>query len=299
MKRILLTGGTGFLGRHVTPLLEKAYDVTTCGVSIGNDIQCDLSVAGPKLDCQYDIVLHAAGKAHVIPKTKEQEKEFYDVNYQGTVNLCKSLELSGTPETLVFISTIAVYGLTEGRDIDESCPLNGNTPYAESKIMAEAFLSRWCSGYGVNLCILRLPLLVGINPPGNLGSMMKGICSGRYLSIAGGKAQKSVLMAEDIARLIPLLDGKNGIYNVCDDYHPSMRELERSISSLLGKSMPLNIPFWLAKCLALIGECSGNKIPINSNRLVKLTSTLTISNEKAKAELGWQPLNVLENIEVS
>lgn len=296
MKKLLLTGGTGFLGRHVKPLLEKEYDVTTCGASAGNDIQCDLSVAQPKLDWQYDIVLHAAGKAHVIPKTIEEEKSFYDINYQGTVNLCKGLEHFGIPETLVFISTIAVYGLTEGQDIDESYPLNGHTPYAKSKIMAEEFLSRWCLDHGVNLCILRPPLLVGSNPPGNLGSMIKGIRSGRYFSIGGGKAQKSVLMAVDIARLLPLLEGKNGIYNVCDDYHPSMRVLEGRISCLLGKSMPRDIPYWLAKCFALIGDCLSDNIPINSNRLRKLTSTLTFSNEKAKQELGWLPLNVLENI---
>ena len=241
MKKLLLTGGTGFLGRHVKPLLEKEYDVTTCGASAGNDIQCDLSVAQPKLDWQYDIVIHAAGKAHVIPKAEDEIREFYDVNYHGTVNLCKALEVSGTPDTFVFISSIAVYGLTEGNNVDESYPLNGTTPYAKSKIMAEEFLSKWCSEHDVNLSILRLPLLVGVNPPGNLGSMIKGIRTRRYMSIAGGKARKSVLMAVDVARLLPLLEGKEGAYNICDDYHPSMRELERSISALLGKSMPLKL----------------------------------------------------------
>lgn len=296
MKKLLLTGGSGFLGRHVKPILDKQYEVTTCGVSDGNDIRCDLSVANPKLDYQYDIVLHAAGKAHVIPKTQDEEREFYDANYQGTVNLCKALEISGTPDTFVFISTIAVYGLIQGVNIDESHPLNGASPYAKSKIMAEEYLSKWCSGHGVKLCVLRPPLLVGINPPGNLGSMIRGIRAGRYLSIAGGKARKSVLMAEDIARLIPLLKGKEGIYNICDDYQPTMRDLEGRICSVLGKSIPINIPYWLAKCLALVGDCIGSKAPINSNRLRKLTSTLTFCNEKVKRELGWHPVNVLENI---
>ena len=298
MKILLLTGGTGFLGRHVKPLLEEQYEVASCGLNSKNDIPCDLSKKVPVLNSRYDIVLHAAGKAHVIPKNQDEEREFYDVNYQGTINLCKALEISGTPDTIVFISTIAVYGLAQGVNIDESHPLNGKSPYAKSKIMAEEYLSKWCSEHGVKLCILRLPLLVGINPPGNLGSMIRGIRNGIYLSIAGGMAKKSVLMAEDVGRLIPLLEGKEGIYNICDDCHPSMKELDERICSLLGKSTPVNIPYWLAKCLALVGDCFGSKAPINSNRMRKLTSTLTFCNEKAKKELGWQPLNVLENIRV-
>lgn len=298
MKKLLLTGGTGFLGRHVRPLLEKQYSVTTCGISSGNDIQCDLSVANPKMDHQYDIVLHAAGKAHFIPKSEEENKAFYDVNYQGTVNLCRALELTGTPETFVFISTIAVYGLVEGTNVDESHPLQGISPYAKSKIMSEEFLSRWCSDHGVNLCILRPPLLVGDNPPGNLGSMIYGIRNGKYLSIAGSKAHKSVLMAEDIGKLIPLLEGKRGVYNVCDDVQPSVRQMEIIISKQLGKSMPIIIPYWLAKCLALIGDMFGTKAIINSNRLSKLTSTLTFSNAKAKKELGWEPMSVIDNFRI-
>ena len=296
MKKLLLTGGTGFLGRHVKPHLEEQYEVASCGLSSKNDIPCDLSKKVPVLNSRYDIVLHAAGKAHVIPKTQDEEREFYDANYQGTVNLCKALEISGTPDTFVFISTIAVYGLIQGVNIDESHPLKGISPYAKSKIMAEGFLSKWCSEHGVKLCVLRLPLLVGVNPPGNLGSMIRGIRTGRYLSVAGGKAKKSVLMAEDVGRLIPLLEGKEGIYNVCDDCQPSMKELETRICCLMGRKMPNNIPYWLAKCLAYVGDCIGSKAPINTNRLIKLTSSLTFDNRKIKRELSWQPSNVLDNI---
>ena len=296
MKRLLLTGGTGFLGKHVKPFLDGLYAVTTLGISSCNDIQCDLSYEVPVLDSQYDIVVHAAGKAHMTPRTEDERKTFFDVNYQGTVNLCKALEQLGYTEQFIYISTIAVYGLIEGRNIGETTPLEGFTPYAKSKILAEKYLSRWCFEHGVRLCVLRPPLLIGDNPPGNLGSMIKGIRTGKYMSIAGGKAHKSVLMVEDIARLIPLLDGKEGVYNVCDDSHPTMRELERSISRQMDKQPPLNIPYWVAKCLALIGDCIGDEAPINSNKLRKLTSTLTISNEKAKQELKWKPLNVIETI---
>ena len=298
MEKLLFTGGTGFLGNHVKPILERQYEVTTCGITSEDDIKANLAKEIPDLDCRYDVVLHACGKAHVVPKTEAEKKAFYDVNYQGTVNLCKALETAGIPKSLVFISTVAVYGCDFGENIDETHPLRGDSPYAESKRMAEEFLQKWCTEHDVKLAILRPSLLAGSNPPGNLGSMIKGIKTGRYLSIAGGKAKKSVLMVEDIARLVPLLEDKGGIYNVCDDEQPSFRQLELSISKQLGKKPPMVIPYWMAKCLALVGDCLGNRAPINSLRLKKITESLTFSNEKAKRDLGWQPLSVLDNFKI-
>ena len=110
---------------------------------------------------------------------------------------------------------------------------------------------------------------------------------------------KSILMAEDIAHLVPLLEEKGGVYNVCSDEQPAFRQLEKVISEQLGMSMPLSIPYWMAKCMALVGDCLGKKAPINSLKLTKITSSMTFSNEKAKKELGWKPLNVLENFKIN
>ncbi|MEA5063744.1 MAG: NAD-dependent epimerase/dehydratase family protein, partial [Petrimonas sp.] len=243
-------------------------------------------------------ILHAAGKAHVVPKTEAEKKAFFDVNYQGTVNLCKALEKSSVPSAFIFISTVAVYGLETGEEITEEHPLNGDSPYALSKIQAEQFLMEWCKKNNVVLSILRPSLIAGPNPPGNLGAMIQGIQTGRYLSIAGGKARKSVLMVQDIAHLLPALIEKGGVYNVCDDSQPTFRELEALIAQQLNKHAPLSIPYWLAKSMALAGDLVGKGAPINSLKLSKITESLTFSNEKAKRELNWQPLNVLENFKI-
>lgn len=298
MNKLLFTGGTGFLGKNVMPLLQKEYEVTTCGITPEDMIHANLAKLEPELPEQYDLVLHAAGKAHVVPKTEEEKKLFFDINYQGTVNLCSALEKVGVPKALVFISTVAVYGCDYGEMITEEHPLNGATPYAKSKIMAEEYLQKWCAKHGVVLGIIRPSLIAGVNAPGNLGAMVKGIKTGCYLSIAGGKAKKSVLMAQDIARILPLLVEKGGIYNVCDSHYPSFGELEILISKQLGKGKPMNIPLWVAKCLACVGDLLGNKAPINSLKLKKITESLTFSNEKAKRELGWEPLDVLENYQI-
>ena len=125
--------------------------------------------------------------------------------------------------------------------------------------------------------------------------MVNGIKKGLYLNIAGGKVKKSILMAEDIARLIPLLEEKGGVYNVCDSYQPTFGEVSESVAKQLGKHKPISIPYWMAWCMAKVGDLLGDKAPINSYKLEKMTKSLTFSNEKAKQDLGWEPLDVLTN----
>lgn len=298
MRKLLFTGASGFLGYNIRPILEKTYDVHTIGLTDDDDIKFNIAKDVPPINTHYDVVLHAAGKAHMVPKTEAEKQVFYDVNYQGTVNLCKALENAGIPKALIFISTVAVYGCEFGELIDESHPLEGDSPYAKSKIMAEEYLTKWCLDHQVRLGILRPSLLAGKNAPGNLGAMVKGIRKGYYMNIAGGKVVKSILMAEDIARLVPLLEEKGGVYNVCDTRQPSFGEISMSVARQLGKGKPLNIPYWLAWCMAKVGDLLGSKAPINSYKLEKMTKSLTFSNEKAKHELGWEPLDVLENYKI-
>lgn len=298
MNKLLFTGGTGFLGKNVMSLLQQKYEVTTCGISTDAMLKANLAKEVPTLDQHYDVVLHACGKAHVIPKSEEEKQAFFDVNYQGTVNLCSALEKVGVPRALIFISTVAVYGCEFGKLITEDHPLNGDTPYAKSKIMAEEYLIRWCQKNNVILGILRPSLLAGKNAPGNLGAMVNGIRKGFYMNIAGGKVVKSILMAEDIARLLPLIAEKGGIYNVCDTRQPSFGQISEQVAKQLGKGKPLNIPYWVAWCMAKVGDCLGTKAPINSYKLDKMTKDLTFSNEKARKELGWEPLDVLSHYQI-
>ena len=296
--KLLFTGASGFLGSNVRPLLEGMYGVKTVGLSPKDDYTIDIAKEIPVLRERYDIVLHVAGKAHSVPKTEAERQVFFDVNLQGTKNLCTALERRRVPRAFIFISTVAVYGCAYGENITEDHPLDGDTPYAMSKRLAEEYLQEWCRKHNVILGIIRPSLIAGPNPPGNLGAMIHGIRSGKYLSIAGGQARKSVLMVQDIAKLVPLLAERGGIYNVCDSHHPTFRELEAVICRQLDKKLPLSIPYWAAKCMALAGDCLGRKAPINSLKLDKITKSLTFSNEKAIRELGWKPTNVLENFKI-
>lgn len=298
MEKLLFTGGTGFLGKNTRPILNAKYEVTTCGITPEDKIKADLAKEVPVLSMHYDIVLHACGKAHSIPKTEMEKQAFFDVNYQGTVNLCTALERVGVPKSLVFISTVAVYGCEYGDLITEEHPREGNTPYAKSKIMAEDYLADWCKKNGVVLGILRPSLLAGKGAPGNLGAMVDAVRKRFYMNIAGGRVVKSILMAEDIANILPLIAEKGGVYNVCDSYQPSFGQISESVAQQLGKRKPISIPYWMAWCMAKVGDLFGSKAPINSYKLEKMTKSLTFSNEKACKELGWEPLDVLKNYKI-
>lgn len=296
--KLLFTGASGFLGNNVRPLLEGMYDVTTVGLTPQDDYNVNIAREVPELRERYDVVLHAAGKAHVVPKTEAERRAFFEVNLEGTRHLCSALEKKGVPRAFIFVSTVAVYGCDCGENITEEHPLNGTMPYAQSKRLAEEYLQKWCREHNVVLGIIRPSLIAGVNPPGNLGAMIRGIRTGHYLSIAGGRARKSVLMVQDIARLVPLLAAKGGTYNVCDSYQPTFRELEAVVCKQLGKPLPISVPYPVARCMAWVGDCLGKRAPINSLKLKKITRSLTFSNEKAVRELGWQPTSVLDNFRI-
>ena len=295
MNSMLITGALGFVGQNISRKLGERFVITTIGRGEKNDIVCDLRNSIPKLPQSYDYVVHIAGLAH---DKNASEEAYMGVNYEGTKRLTQALDKVGVPKSLVFISSVAVYGLDRGENIEESHSLNGKTPYARSKVLSEHYLKEWAKRNNVVLTILRPSLIAGKNPKGNLGAMVRGIENGRYLSIGKADARKSVLMVEDIANVIFLSLEKGGVYNICDDYHPTFRELENLISQQLGNKFVIKAPLFIVKGLALLGDVLKGKLPIDSNRLDKITNTLTFSNAKAKRELGWTPLDVISNFRI-
>jgi nucleoside-diphosphate-sugar epimerase len=291
----LLTGFNGFLGSYVLAELEKLYQVTTMGLGQGH-IPIDLTVLQPKTDQQFDKVVHLAGLAHFHPSTPEEEQRFFDVNLTGTKNLFNGLSGNLKPGTsVVFISTVAVYGLDEAFNVSEDWPLLGNTPYAKSKIEAEAWLTTFCEKNQLKLTILRPPLVIGKDPLGNLMALIDGIKKRKYLSIAGGKARKSMVLASDIARLIADPEIPEGIFNLTDGKHPSFKELENRIAEHLGQSSPPSIPLFAAKILGWVGDVLGGRFPVNSDKITKITSDLTFSDDHLREQYSWKPTPVLED----
>jgi len=293
LKTILLTGANGFLGKSITKELAINHYLIGLSRTVG-DYRLSLEKEIPNLKQKFNLVIHAAGKAHSIPRTVTEKNEFYDVNVLGTQNLLKGLDKVGVPEQFVFISSVSVYGQESGSDINEEHPLEAKDPYGLSKIGAEVLVTEWCNKNKVVCSILRLPLLVGKNPPGNLGAMIKAIDKGYYFNIGGGQARKSMVVAEDVAAFITKVASLGGTYNLTDGVHPDFSELSIAISKQKKKKTPLNLPLFITMLLGYAGDILGDKAPINSSKIKKITSDLTFNDAKVRELLGWHPQSVLE-----
>lgn len=295
---ILITGSNGFLGKILYNKLSQENNVFGLARSNSN-FNFDLIKKFNGFNKKFDLVIHAAGKAHSKSNQFETKNNFYEVNVIGTKNLLTGLEISGIPKYLIFISSVSVYGIENGEKIKESFPINAKDPYGVSKILAEKTITSWCQKNQVICTILRLPLVVGQNPPGNLGSMINSIKKGFYFNIAGGNAKKSMVLAEDVAKSILNVAEVGGIYNLTDGNHPSFAELSNHISIQLGKGKPRNMPLWLAKTIAKFGDLLGSNAPLNTNKLNKITLDLTFDDTKANISFGWRPTPVLEGFTIS
>jgi nucleoside-diphosphate-sugar epimerase len=288
--KVLLTGSSGFLGKQIkSDLIENGVSLVTLGRDDRNDIIQDISKPF-ELTEKFDLIIHAAGKAHSIPKAPSEIADFFNVNTNGTSNLLNALN-NNPPKLLVFISTVAVYGLDEGENITEKYPLNGETPYARSKIEAEKIVQDWCRINKTKFLILRLPLVTGNNPPGNLSAMINAIKRGYYFRVGNGSAKRSMISAHDVAAFIRHAHDQEGIYNLTDGIHPNIAQTDKHLADLMNKRI-WELPLWIFKLLGIIGGLIPG-FPLNSNRLQKLTATLTFNNSKALA-LGWKPTSALE-----
>jgi len=267
----LITGITGFLGNEIASAWRDK-DVEIIGLSrSGADIECDLSREIPEVDTTYDVVVHAAGLAHV----ETSDAEFYNVNFQGTDRLLAGLE-KHLPRRLVLISTVAVYGLESGEMIDEQTPCNPTTAYGKSKLLAEQAVQNWSEHTGVPVLILRLPLVNGENPPGNLGAMREAMKRGRYFRIGKGQARKSWVQAREVAEFIWDNPELTGVHNLTSSHHPTLAEIEDQIARELNVSKPKSIPYALAWIVAhTFGRIP--RFPLSLARFRKLTMELTFN----------------------
>lgn len=297
--KILITGSNGFIGKIIRKKLNMAYECKTLSRK-NADYNVDITQKIPPFKEEFDIVFHTAGKAHVLPKTALEIADFYDINTQGTVNLLQSLEpIKKSLKAFVFISSVSVYGKTEGENLNEKTPLDAKDPYGHSKILAEKEVLKWGINNNVTIVIFRLPLVVGENPEGNLKKMIRGIEKGYYFSIGKGDVRKSMVLATDLSSVIPRAIYKGGVYNLTDGYNPTVRELEIAISRKLNKRPPFSLPYWFVWFVSRLGDFINliffKKIsPIDSVSLDKITSNLTFSDIKAREELGWSPTKITD-----
>jgi nucleoside-diphosphate-sugar epimerase len=285
--KVALTGHTGFLGSYLKDvLLGQGIEVLGLGRVVDSDWHFDLGSGVNDFPRKeegteaIDLVIHAAGLAHRVPKTEAEKQQFFDINVEGTRRLLRALKDSGNvPKRFVFISTIAVYGEPMDADIcvppypgEADLELLDLTPYGLSKWKAEQWVRDWCRQEGVEAFIWRLPLIVGHNAPGNLGAMEKAIRKGYYFRIGNSYARmRYYVRIEELAtRVLALLDGQgaeSGTFNVISG-EKSYGDFEDEIASKYGKKVR-SIPLWMVRLAAKLGDVLPG-FPLNSYRLKKL-----------------------------
>jgi nucleoside-diphosphate-sugar epimerase len=294
---ILFTGSSGFIGKNIIDKFKIDHNVFTLSRH-DSFYNIDLAQSIPILQHKFDLVIHAAGVAHMISNSSIDNQFIYDSNINATRNLLQSLNDTHIPSSFIFLSSVAVYGLEEGYLINESNDLRGQTSYARSKIECENIIINWCNVNNVTCTILRLPLLVGPNAKGNLGALVKSIRMNMYFNVSGNNAKKSMLHVYDVYNFIQLSYSKGGIFNLTDGIDPSIVDFTNRLALTLGKRKTLNIPYNFIKFVSKIGDIFGNNFFVNSFKLKKLTSSLTFSNFKATSTFNWKPISVIDNLEI-
>ena len=277
----LITGASGFLGGVLYNEVSKIHTAVGLGRSRVNKIQCDLSTSVPYIK-EFDVIVHCAGLAH--QSNSNQSEEYEAINVIGTKNLLRGLNHS--PKQFIFISSVAVYGIDHGEFISEDGALSGSSPYAISKITAEEMVKEWSLNRGVKCLILRLPLIYGDNPPGNLAAMCKAMKKRRYFRIGKGNARKSWVQATEVAEFILNNPDLEGIYNLTSAHHPTLAEIENQIARDLNLPEPKSIPYGIAWLVAnTFGRIPG--FPLSLNRFLKLTTDLTYTSIHLKGVNGF------------
>lgn len=297
-KRILVTGATGFVGAEmVRRLAAEGWQVraavrrtsgdwpATVETAFIKDIDADTDWRAALTD--VDVVVHCAGRAHKLQDAAlDPLEEFRRVNERGTLALARQAAEAGV-RRFIFISTIGVNGSeTADKPFAADDEPHPDSPYAVSKYEAEQGLHRLARDTGLEIVILRPPLIYGRNAPGNFGQLVKAVGRGLPLPLGAIRNKRSFVALGNLVDLVRIClehPGAAGqVFLVSDGDDLSTSEFIRKIGTAMGKSSFL-IPL-PASLLHMLAKCAGKE-----NAVKKLTVSLQLDIQKNKALLGWEP----------
>lgn len=280
--KIIITGSTGFIGQNLTKFLTNKSDEV---------ISLSLRYNSYQLDNTANAIIHLAGKSHDTKNTSD-DTEYYHVNTNLTIALFDKFLQSPIKYFLYFSSVKAVADSVEGT-LTEETKLNPQTPYGKSKYKAEQYLLSQQLPSGKRLIIIRPCMIHGAGNKGNLNLLYKVVRFGIPWILADYDNRRSFISVDNLNYLIYEVlhrpEIPSGIYNVADDKPISTNELINIIAESIDKKTKLiKVPKFAINQLAKIGDKVN--LPLNTERLQKLTESYVISNQKIKQALGIEEL---------
>ena len=252
-----------------------------------------LSLRNPDwgLDKNADVLIHLAGKAHDT-ENKSEEKEYFRINHDLTVDLFNEF-LNSNIKDFIYFSSVKAAADTVSGVLDEQYVPDPKTPYGRSKLAAEQYLLSQKLPEGKRLFVVRPCMIHGEGNKGNLNLLYKIVKKEIPWPLAGFENKRSFLSIDNLNYLIINIinnkDISSGIYNFADDQAVSTNRLIEIIAETLNRK-PV---FWaLSQNFITRAAKLGDwlKLPLNTERLRKLTENYVVSNDKIKSALGIEKL---------
>ncbi|CAN7247744.1 SDR family oxidoreductase [Trinickia sp. LjRoot230] len=297
--RIAVTGANGFVGRAVSALLRseghevialvRRLGVCESGVQecvIADDNFAALAVGKPAFG-PCDAFIHLAARVHVMRDNAIDPLAAHRAtNVDGTLNAVRAALLSGA-RRFIFVSSIKALGEGEPgrpwRENDEPAPVD---PYGISKREAEVALRAFGLANGIEIVIVRPPLVYGPGVRANFRGLIKAVEKGVPLPLGAIDAQRSMVYVGNLADAIRVLATSpaplDGVFHVTDCVDLSVSQMIRAIARALQRPARLvPVPVRWLRALGVVTR--------QSDRINRLTSPLRVECMRLRQELGWTP----------
>lgn len=295
-KKILITGINGFAGTNLTKYLRRSGEYELYGlIRSGADAEPLREYVNEFFhydslefiqSAGFDAIVHCAGKAHDVKNTPES-KAYDQINYELTKAVFDQFYQSPA-QKFIFLSSVKAAADKVTGTLSENDPVDPKTPYGISKLKAENYLRQFFQNKEKQTYILRPCMIYGPGNKGNLNLLYKLVNSGIPVPLGRFQNERSFLSVENLAFVIHrLLESPvpSDVFNVADEGFISTVDLVRLIGKATGKKpWIINLPQQWVKALASAGDRL--PLPLNSERLEKLTENYRVSAEKIRKALN-------------
>jgi nucleoside-diphosphate-sugar epimerase len=307
---ILVTGATGAVGPQVVKALgEAGYPIRTLSLDPPpagiwpERIEAQLGDVTNPMDVQsamrgVDAVVHLAALLHIVNPPPDLMQKYEKINVGGTAAVVKAAVRADVKRILYF-STIAVYGDSRGRVLNDESPPSPNTFYERTKLEAERIVldAKQRSGSPVGT-VLRLGAVYGSRIKGNYERLTHALARHRFIPIGNGLNRRTLVYDKDVGRASvlavshPAAAGR--VFNVTDGEFHTLNEIIASICSALGRKPPrLSLPSGIVRSVAGAIEGGhhlfGLSSPITPGMVDKYTEDIAVSGSLIQKELGFVP----------